>query len=191
MSQQGTSDHRKPREHRSPVKLAHARSDSPQSAPPHSEPPSVKLFARLIAEWFGTGMAPVAPGTMGSLGALPLFWLLSRQAAWVYWGATALLIVVGTWAAQVRSTELGVEDPSSVVIDEVVGVLLALGLVQSESWPFWALAWLLFRVFDITKPWLIDRAQSLHPEGVGIMADDVLAGIVAGAVALAAARLWG
>lgn len=142
-----------------------------------------RAIARLIAEWFGTGQSPLAPGTAGSLGTLPLFWLMARLEAGLYWGLTVLIILLGVWAAGVRAEELGDEDPSSVVIDEVVGVLLALGLVRSYAWPYWALAWVLFRVLDIKKPWIIDRAQELEPAGVGIMADDVLAGLTAGGLA--------
>lgn len=141
-----------------------------------------RLLARSIAEWFGTGQSPVAPGTVGSLGALPLFWFMARLDALSYWTFTALLGVLGVWAAGARAEELGAEDPSSVVIDEVLGVLLALGLVRWHSWPYWAVAWVVFRILDVAKPWLIDRAQELRPPGVGIMADDVLAGLAAGAL---------
>jgi len=151
-----------------------------------SRPGWQRFVGRLVAEWFGTGLSPIAPGTVGSLGALPLFWILSQQGAALYWTGTMLLGLLGVWAAGVRAEELGVEDPSSVVIDEVVGVLLALGLVASASWHYWVLSWLLFRLLDIWKPGLIDRAQSLRPTGVGIMADDVLAGLVAGGLSLIA-----
>lgn len=143
--------------------------------------------ARLIAEWFGTGLSPLAPGTVGSFATLPLFWVMARLAAPQYWVLTALLTAVGVWAAEVRADELGAEDPSSVVIDEVVGVLLALGTVRFEPWPYWAVAFVLFRLLDITKPWIIDRAQNLTPNGLGIMADDVLAGLGAGALTAGAA----
>jgi len=150
-----------------------------------------RLPARLIAEWFGTGQSPIAPGTVGSLGTLPLFWLMSGLDALSYWTLTILMIPLGIWAAGVRADELGDDDPSSVVIDEVVGVLLALGLVRGASLPYWALAWILFRVLDVLKPGVIDRAQSLRPAGVGILADDVLAGLSAGGLAALAAHLLG
>ena len=141
------------------------------------------LIARLIGQWFGTGLSPVAPGTVGSLGALPLFFLLRELPIAAYWAVTALVTLLGVWAAQRCAELLGDDDPGSVVIDEVAGVLIALGCVQHG--PLWllGLAWLAFRVLDIVKPWLIDKAQRLRPAGVGIMVDDVLAGIVAGALA--------
>lgn len=148
-------------------------------------------FAQLIGQWFGTGLSPVAPGTVGSLGALPLFFVL-RQLPWAaYWGVTLLVVLLGVWAAERCTTLLGDDDPGSVVIDEVAGVLIALGFVQHA--PYWILAaaWLLFRLFDITKPSLIDKAQELRPAGVGIMADDVLAGLAAGALTDLAAPFLG
>jgi phosphatidylglycerophosphatase A len=149
----------------------------------------MNFLARLIGQWFGTGLSPVAPGTVGSLGALPLFYLLRELPVAGYWAATALLTLVGVWAAERCATLLGNEDPGSVVIDEVAGVLIALGCVRHEGMWNLADAWVLFRVLDIVKPWLIDKAQRLRPAGVGIMADDVLAGIVAGGLA-AAIGFW-
>ena len=80
------------------------------------------------------------------------------------------------------------KDPSSVVIDEVAGVMIAMGCVSHS--PLWviALSWGIFRLLDIFKPWLIDRAQYLKPSGLGIMADDLLAGAVAGGLAWSIGR---
>ena len=137
----------------------------------------------LVGQWFGTGLSPVGPGTVGSLGALPLFWLMRDLNVFFYWGLTVLISCLGILVSQRCSEVLGEKDPSSVVIDEVAGVLIALGLVQQG--PLWllGLAWILFRVFDITKPGLIDRAQYWPPAGLGIMVDDLIAGSVAGALA--------
>jgi len=143
----------------------------------------MNFFARLIGQWFGTGLSPVAPGTVGSLGALPLFFLLRELPLVAYWATTALVTLLGVWAAERCAKLLGDEDPGSVVIDEVAGVLIALGCVQHQALWLLAGAWLAFRVLDIVKPWLIDRVQSLRPPGVGIMADDVLAGLGAGGLA--------
>lgn len=136
----------------------------------------------LLGQWFWTGRAPKAPGTVGSVGAIPLVWALSPTSDLVYWGVTLLVCLLGFPISQRCSEILKEKDPSSVVIDEVAGVLLALGMVRGAPLFVMALAWFLFRVFDITKPSLIDRAQYLPPNGVGIMADDILAGIVAGAL---------
>lgn len=145
-------------------------------------------FALLLGQWFWTGRAPVAPGTVGSAGAVPLAWALFDTSPYTYWGITVLICLAGFPISEKCAQILGNDDPSSVVIDEVAGVMIALGFVRSA--PPWvlALAWILFRVFDITKPSWIDKAQYLRPSGVGIMADDILAGIVAGALSWAAWR---
>lgn len=137
-------------------------------------------LALLLGQWFGSGLSPWGPGTVGSLFALPLFWALHSTPPIFYWSATILISVVGIPVSQRCATLLGDEDPSSVVIDEVAGVLIALGLVSHT--PLWCIAatWLAFRVFDISKPSWIDRAQHWQPKGWGIMADDILAGFVAG-----------
>src|SRR5690606_21454131 len=108
----------------------------------------VDHLALLIGQWFGTGLSPVGPGTVGSAGALPLFWLMRDLNVFLYWGLTFLISGVGIVISQRCSEVLGEKDPSSVVIDEVAGVLIALGLVQHG--PLWLLgmAWILFRVFD-------------------------------------------
>jgi phosphatidylglycerophosphatase A len=142
-------------------------------------------LALLLGQWFGTGLAPKAPGTVGSLGALPLFWGMKDFPGAIYWSATVVLSLVGIAISERCAKVLDDKDPSSVVIDEVAGVLIALGLVASSPPHILAVAWVLFRVLDISKPWLIDKAQYLRPSGLGIMADDILAGLVAGAIAWA------
>ncbi|HSC87990.1 MAG TPA: phosphatidylglycerophosphatase A, partial [Polyangiaceae bacterium] len=149
-----------------------------------SEPRGISdRLALLLAQWFGSGLSPKAPGTVGSLATIPLYWLLRDAPLPLYLGAVAVSIALGIWASGRAAALLGDDDPQSVVIDEVAGVLIALGFVRG-FWPLELMAWLLFRAFDITKPGPIDRVQYLTPAGVGIMADDVLAGLLAGIVAL-------
>ena len=139
----------------------------------------------MLATWFGCGYSKVAPGTVGTLGALPLVYYLHTLGIVPYWIGTALVTVVGVWASARTAAELGQEDPSSVVIDEVSGTLIAIGigsgLVFRSSLTGALLAVALFRFFDIMKPGPIDSVQSL-PHGFGIMADDVLAGVAAGMI---------
>ncbi len=137
--------------------------------------------ARLLATFFGVGSFPLVPGTAASAVAalgyklslhdlsLPLFALL-----------VAGLFFVGTWSAAVHAAELGVPDPGRIVIDEVCGQLVALAFLPSD-WTAVAAAFVLFRVFDIIKPWPIRRLERL-PGGWGIMADDVGAGLAAAVV---------
>jgi phosphatidylglycerophosphatase A len=152
---------------------------------------SASLPVRCIATWFGCGYSPVAPGTVGSLGTLPLCWLLGRLGAGPYAVATLLLTLLGIWAGDRMAQALGDEDPSAVVIDEVVGTLLAVGIAGRGGVIVPLLAFAAFRFFDIKKPWLIDRVQELRPPGLGIMADDVLAGIAAGGLVRLGVTLLG
>ena len=140
------------------------------------------VVARVIATWFGCGYSPIAPGTVGTLGALPFAYGLSTLGPVPYWAGTVAATAGGVWASERMARDLGVKDPQSVVIDEVAGTLIAVGLALPLG-PWAALAAVaLFRFFDIVKPGPIDTAQKL-PGGLGIMADDVLAGIVAGLLA--------
>ena len=104
---------------------------------------------------------------------------------------TLALTAAGIWAAGRVSEASETEDPSYVVIDEVVGTLLAMGLARPTGLAGEAAAFVLFRVLDIKKPWIIDSVQRLRPAGVGIMADDVLAGLGAGLLVRAGALLAG
>jgi phosphatidylglycerophosphatase A len=149
------------------------------------------LPARLLATWFGCGLAPKAPGTVGSIGAIPLHLALATLGPIPHAAAVVALTAVGTWASNEVARAEGIEDPQKVVIDEVCGTLIAMGMVSGSSIGIRLLALALFRVFDITKPGPIDSAQRLEPPGVGIMADDILAGLVAGAMAYSASALLG
>jgi phosphatidylglycerophosphatase A len=149
------------------------------------------LPARLLATWFGCGLSPKAPGTVGSIGAVPLHLGLSMLGPVPHVAAIALLTVAGTWAANEVARAEGTEDPQKVVIDEVCGTLIAMGMVCKSSLGIRLLALGLFRVLDITKPGPIDTVQRLEPPGVGIMADDVLAGVAAGAMAYSVSALLG
>jgi phosphatidylglycerophosphatase A len=145
--------------------------------------------ARILATWFGCGLVPRAPGTMGTLGAIPLYWLAVR------WGqaavaVTALAIVAaGVWAASVVERDVGVEDPQVVVIDEVAGLLVTMLPVPFFSWRATVAGFLLFRLFDVVKPWPVRAFENL-PSGWGIVMDDVVAGIL-GAVAMVGLRAAG
>jgi phosphatidylglycerophosphatase A len=140
------------------------------------------MLARLIATWFGCGYSPVAPGTVGTVGALPLVYALARLGTVPYWVGTLVITALGVWASDRHARKLGEKDPSSAVIDEVSGTLIAVGFELGSGWLAIAAAVLLFRLFDIWKPGPVNTVQKL-PGGFGVMADDVLAGILAGGVA--------
>ncbi len=137
-------------------------------------------WATRLGTWFGCGLSPMAPGTVGSIGAVPLHFLLRGLSPLGHAAVVALITGVGLWASEREAQRLGVEDPQSVVIDEVVGTLIAMGMVRNRSIGTQLLALALFRVLDIAKPGPVDSVQHAKPPGVGIMADDVLAGILAG-----------
>jgi phosphatidylglycerophosphatase A len=152
-----------------------------ESAPP---PLSPWHPAALLATWFGSGLLPYAPGTWGSLAALPFAWIIaSLWGQWALLGAAGLAFAVGIWAAEIYARRSRGGDPPAVVIDEVAGQWLALAVVPPDSLPY-VLGFVLFRVFDIVKPWPAGAIDRRLKSGFGIMLDDMLAG------AYAAILLW-
>ena len=151
---------------------------------------SMNKLAFTLATWFGAGLAPRAPGTAGSIAALPLFWALAFAPGWAMPAAAAAVCVIGVWAAQRVSDARGEKDPQIVVIDEAAGVLLALWIGAGSNIWMEFLAVALFRVFDIFKPWPIRPLERLRPAGLGIMADDIAAGVVAGIIVRLVQSYW-
>ena len=139
--------------------------------------------AFVVGTWFGCGQSKIAPGTVGSIGAVPLHLLLKGLPLALHWAAVVVLSLVGIWASDRVARVLEVKDPQRVVIDEVAGTLIAMGMVRDLGPWVGAAALVLFRFFDITKPGPIGRAEHAEPAGLGIMLDDLVAGAVAGAVA--------
>lgn len=129
----------------------------------------------LLAAWGPCGFSPIAPGTVGTLGAVPLAWALSLLGWPAYLGATAILLALGVLAAGRAGRYWGVVDASPIVIDEVVGYLLTVALVPF-SWTTALTGFVLFRLFDILKPWPISALDRIK-SGLGVMLDDVGAGV--------------
>jgi phosphatidylglycerophosphatase A len=118
---------------------------------------------------------PKAPGTAGTVAAIPLYLLLQPLAWWIYLLMTAVLFLAGIWLCGRTSRDLGVHDHGGIVWDEWVGLLVTLWLAPS-GW-IWLLAgFVLFRLFDILKPWPIGWLDRRIGGGLGIMLDDLLAG---------------
>lgn len=137
--------------------------------------------ARWFATGFGIGFLPRAPGTWASLAALPLAWAIG--AAWGVFGlaaAAAGAFLAGWWASRVYLLNSATHDPAEVVIDEIAGQWIALAFAPREVFPF-VVAFALFRLFDIWKPWPIRWADRAVPGALGVMLDDVLAGAAAAA----------
>ena len=141
-------------------------------------------FPDVVGTWFGCGLSPLAPVTVGAAGAIPIHLVLRLLPPGPHLLAVLGITAVGFWASQRVADERDEEDPSRVVIDEVAGALIAMGLVRRRSVSTQVAAWVLFRVLDITKPGPVSRAEKLKPAGLGIMADDLLAGALAGIAVL-------
>lgn len=133
--------------------------------------------AGWLATWGGSGLLPYAPGTWGSLAALPFGWLLLLTGSWPLLLAAALLIVpVGVWSAQLHAQSVGIRDPGEIVIDEVCGQWLTLVPAGLDPVLF-PLAFVVFRLLDIIKLWPASTLDRRTHGGVGIMADDFAAGV--------------
>ena len=141
-------------------------------------------FAILLATWFGCGLSPKAPGTVGSLAAVLIGVLLHEKVGFVWWHYLALVTVAllpAVWSATVTSDALKLKDPQIVVIDEVLGQWVALAGARSLTPAAYITAFALFRTFDIWKPWPVRQLEGL-PGGWGINADDLMAGVYAALV---------
>ena len=142
----------------------------------------------MLASVFGAGYAPVAPGTVGSAVTLVAIWLLP----WTTLGLTVAVVVVtivGIWAGSRVERVLGRKDPGLIVIDEVAGMLLAvIGLPRTI--PVLVTAFLLFRLFDVWKPFPARESQVLTG-GMGVMVDDLIAGLYALVLVMGARALFG
>jgi len=151
---------------------------------------SISLFiAKWISLGFGSGKLPHAPGTYGTVVAIPIFLLMANLSLFVYIAICLALLLLGIWASQVYSEFLGVHDHGSIVWDEVVGYLITMTATPAE-WHWIILGFILFRLFDIWKPWPINLLDKYVHGGVGIMMDDVLAGIYGAIVLLVVQRLF-
>lgn len=130
-----------------------------------------------LSTWFGTGLLSVAPGTFGTIATVPLVFGLACLGTVLSGFIIAMVVAVAIWASDRSEELLGNDDPSEVVIDEVAGFLLTMFLLPL-SWLTLGLGFILFRVFDIFKPYPIKQAEKLRG-GLGIVTDDLVAGIYA------------
>lgn len=160
--------------------------------PPSLDPAAVFCRpAALLATWFGAGLLPWAPGTWGSLAALPCAWaIVSLAGAAGLAAAAALLFAVGCRAAGETARAAGQPDPGPVVIDEVAAQWLVLTAAPLD-WPAYAAGFALFRMFDVVKPWPIRAIERRVKGGLGIMLDDVAAALYALALLLIGEGLLG
>ncbi len=142
-------------------------------------------MAKFISTVGGIGLIRPAPGTWGSLAALPFAFVLGRTFGSLgLLAASAGIFALGAWAAGIYENQSGSHDPSEVVIDEIVGQWIAcVPLIYFGSkWWIWPIAFALFRLFDIWKPGPIGKLDKQFPGGVGTMIDDLAAGLCAGGI---------
>lgn len=132
----------------------------------------------FVAFGFGSGLAPKAPGTVGTLVAIPLYLLLQETSIWLYGLLVFGAFIFGIWLCGESARLLGEHDHGGIVWDEFVGFWITLFMAPT-GW-IWILAgFVLFRLFDVLKPWPIKQVDKQVQGGLGIMLDDVLAGIMA------------
>lgn len=140
--------------------------------------------AHFLAFGFGTGLSPVAPGTVGTLAGFPLYFLLRGLDPLAYFAVVALLYAAGIWFCEVAGKALGVPDHGGIVWDEIVALLLVLPFAP-QTLPGYGAAFGLFRLFDIWKPFPIGAIDRRVHGGFGVMLDDLLAAVYAVACLLA------
>lgn len=130
----------------------------------------------LLGFGFGSGLAPVAPGTFGTLPALPIAFVLYLIGITGWWLAAlcVILFVWGIWICSLTERELGIQDYGGIVWDEIVAMLLVLAFVPFH-WAWWLAAFAVFRLFDALKPWPIKWLDKRVHGGLGIMLDDAVA----------------
>jgi phosphatidylglycerophosphatase A len=138
--------------------------------------------AFVLATWFGVGRLPGAPGTWGSLAALPLAWLLmAAGGALLLLAAAVLVFALGLWASDRYMKAVGVHDPGAIVIDEVAGQWLTLAVAPLDPLAY-LLGFVLFRIADVLKPWPASWLDRRVGGAFGVMIDDVAAAAYAGGV---------
>ena len=145
------------------------------------------FLSLVIATACGVGYVPIAPGTAGSAAGL-LLWCVLPPSIAVQGGAIVALMVAGSLAGNVAERHFGRSDPGQVVVDEVMGMLITLFLIP-VGWHGALVGFLLFRVADVIKPYPANRLEKL-PGGLGIMADDGMAGIYANLALRAILVVW-
>jgi len=145
----------------------------------NSAPPGIwRDPVQFLAFGCGIGAAPYAPGTLGTVLAVPLYLALSGLPLMGYLAVTAVMLAFGIWLCDIAARRAGVHDHPGIVFDEVVGYLVTM-IAAPDGWLWVLVGFGLFRLFDIAKPWPISWLDKRVPGGAGIMFDDVMAGVFA------------
>ncbi|MDD2834463.1 MAG: phosphatidylglycerophosphatase A [Methylotenera sp.] len=148
----------------------------------NSSQPDLKLLlshpAHFFSLGFGAGLAKRAPGTFGTLIGIPIFWLISHYSISIQLITITSLFLIGIYFCNKTGQTLGVSDHGSIVWDEIVAMMLVLTFTVNQ-WQWWLAAFVLFRIFDIWKPFPIRQCDEKIKGGFGVMLDDLLAAIYA------------
>ncbi|CAM2733495.1 phosphatidylglycerophosphatase A [Vibrio diazotrophicus] len=148
----------------------------------------------LLATGFGSGLSPIVPGTVGTLASVPLYLLLVQLPLWLYVSVLVVASIVGIKICQITSDDMKVHDHGSIVWDEFAGFWITMLVVPMFNLPVFDWKWLvtgfvLFRFFDMVKPWPIGWLDKRVHGGLGIMIDDLVAGVMS-AVSLGLIGYW-
>lgn len=153
----------------------------PEPESTQANPAPFRSPVQFLAFGFGSGLAPKAPGTAGTLAAIPLYLLVAHWSLPYYTGFILVSALLGIWICGEASRQLGVHDHGGIVWDEFVGFWITLWALP-VSWQWVLAGFVAFRVFDVLKPWPIGWLDRKIHGGLGIMLDDIIAGLMACAV---------
>jgi phosphatidylglycerophosphatase A len=142
---------------------------------------NMKNPVHILAAGFGSGLSPFAPGTMGTLVAIPIYLLIAGLPLLAYLTICLVTFVMGIWLCDKTSKDLGVHDHGGIVWDEIVGYLVTMAGAPF-GWQWILAGFILFRIFDILKPWPIRWLDKSVSGGFGIMLDDLVAGLFSAAI---------
>jgi len=149
---------------------------------------SLNGVSKAIASVLGVGYSPLAPGTCGTAVTVPLAYVLAPLALWQFVVVTGGLTAIAIWSAERADRAWGTHDSGRIVIDEVVGYLVTVALIDRTQWRLLAVAFVVFRVLDIVKPWPVRWLDEHLPGGWGVVLDDFAAGVIGLAVMIALER---
>jgi phosphatidylglycerophosphatase A len=136
----------------------------------------------LLATGFGSGLSPIMPGTAGSIAAIPFWWLMTLLPLQLYSLLVLIGISVGVYLCHRTARDMGVHDHGSIVWDEFIGMWITLMAIPAMSWQWVLVGFVIFRIFDMWKPWPIRWFDRNVHGGMGIMVDDIIAGVISAAI---------
>ncbi|QDY41195.1 phosphatidylglycerophosphatase A [Candidatus Pantoea soli] len=136
----------------------------------------------LLATGFGSGLSPIMPGTAGSVAAIPFWWLMTSLPLQIYTLLVLVGISVGVYLCHRTARDMGVHDHGSIVWDEFIGMWITLMAIPAMSWQWVLAGFVIFRLFDMWKPWPIRWFDRNVHGGMGIMVDDIIAGVISAGI---------